>query len=479
MLPVFHWLRCSHAAAPLRSWQCHAFACLILSLVMFLPRVAHAPPIVPYADSVAYLSVAADLHDTGIYADGNFRHLSAVTGKQGQGMFFGPLYPSFLAILMHFDPGLRDMGACVEHGTMQTDVNCPIDYSLVLPVQGVIVCVTYWLLWLAGFALTRRKLVGWMTFALGVPIVAYIYFGTIIMTEVLTFPLFTASVICAALAWRRQSWKPMAAAGVCWGLLSLNRPSYPYGLYVTVLIALPVVLYRWRRGNRAAASMVLALVCGYLLTAGPWMARNAVTFGAVGLSRGYDGYILAQRLAYNDMTAKEWGASFVYVIPHLGRLDWVQNLVDPIHAVRFDYDNPDGFYYKGNHVIEPESLKAAGSHAAQTSYLIHHYLLARPVKHVLVTFAMAWGGMWFAQNWMLFMLPLYVAAMVRAARRRDWTLFVFSWPGWIMLGFNAFTSVNITRYNFVLLPCIAVGAAMTIAAMLDWAWARRKGAVAV
>jgi hypothetical protein len=302
-------------------------------------------------------------------------------------------------------------------------------------------------------------------------------FSTIVMTEVLTFPLFTLSATFAALAVRNKSWRQMAAAGVFWGLLSLNRPSYPYGLYVTVALAVPFVLYRWRRsGNRTGAALLLALVCGYLLAAGPWIARNAATFGVADISRGYAGFTLAQRVAYNDMTAREWGASFLYGMPHMKRAKWAQRLVDPEYYARFSYDSPDGFYYYGVHTLQTDSLRIAGSPEAQTSYLLHHYILAHPVKHILTTLSIAWRGMWVAGNWTLITLPFLIAALILGARRHDWTLLVFAWPGWLMLGFNAFTSVNIPRYNLVLIPCLAVATAWMLIRMAERRPAQQKGA---
>lgn len=39
---------------------------------------------------------------------------------------------------------------------------------------------------------------------------------------------------------------------------------------------------------------------------------------------------------------------------------------------------------------------------------------------------------------------------------------VFALPPWFMAGFHAFVSVNIVRYNLILIPCFAIAMAWTM-----------------
>ncbi len=464
-IPAFDtdkWPPCCHRAIH------HVFAAFILAAVLILPAVARMHPPVPYGDSVAYLSIAADLHDTGVFGDGNFRHMAAVTGPGGQGMFFAPLYPAFLSLLMRADPGLHAMADCLARGSIQTDAACPLLYRAVLLAQGLIAALSSMLVFLAALVVTDRKRVAWLAFALVLATGVYARYAGVIMTETLTFPLFTLACLLGVLGFKKRSGAWMLASGLAWGLLCLNRPSFPYLVYFTLAAGAAFLSWRMLRRRSAwpFARLLLLLACGYALSAGPWMLRNGLTLGSYGISKGYAAFILAQRVAYNDMTPREWCASLVYSLPDFGD-NLARSLFRPDDYKRFAYDSRDGFYATGNDTLLRQTLQQAGSADRQAGFLIRHYILAHPLKHILVTLSLAWSGMWVAKYWGLVTIPMFAGVAIQAWRRRWWAFLLFAWPAWFMLGFNAFTSVNIVRYNLILLPCLAIAAAWTLSRLYD------------
>ena len=73
---------------------------------------------------------------------------------------------------------------------------------------------------------------------------------------------------------------------------------------------------QWRFGIGAAAAFAVA---GGLVIA-PWMARNYVLFGDVALVQGTEAELLAERIAYNSLSAGELLAGLFCWLPGIGDL---------------------------------------------------------------------------------------------------------------------------------------------------------------
>ena len=261
------------------------------------------------------------------------------------------------------------------------------------------------------------------------------------------------------------------AAGIVWGLASLTRPSYPYLIYTLAIIAVAwACRVAWRRhGDLRFTTLALTLVASYAVTVAPWEARNLNKFDHYIISDGYAPYILYQRVMFNEMTPAEWGASFVFALPNINKPLLRALHIPPRDYVRHGYAVPDGFYQQGQTRLPRyrQFLADAGGLQGQMRYLLGHYILAHPFKHIWVTVALAWRGMWVGKVWGLIMMPAFAAVLVRAIRTGWWDFVLFTFPPWFMLGFNAFTSVNVSRYNLTLLPCLAIAGACAVHWLYD------------
>jgi len=256
----------------------------------------------------------------------------------------------------------------------------------------------------------------------------------------------------------------MFAAGIALGLAALAWPSFPYLVYMIATIGIIWAIVQ--RHDLRGPSLILLLVVGYAITVAPWMIRNGIKLNSYAISEGYAPFILAQRVAYNDMTPKELGISFLYGLPDFG--DTISKKVFARDDYkRLDYAEPKGFYLWGNTVLRDRMTKEAGGKDKLLGYLIRHEILAHPVKHVLVTLSLAWRGMWVSMYWGLIAIPIFMVLAWTALRARHWTFLIYSFPAWFMLGFNAFTSVNVVRYNLTLVPCLAIAVACGIVLMVE------------
>ena len=106
-------------------------------------------------------------------------------------------------------------------------------------------------------------------------------------------------------------------------------------------------------------------------------------------------------------------------------------------------------------------------------YLLHEEILGNLGKHSLVSVALAYRGVWIVKYWTLLAVPvLFYLLYGGTFRGRHRDLLVFSLPALFMLGLHAFVSVNVHRYNIILMPSLALATGWF--ALKVWVWYRRK-----
>jgi hypothetical protein len=168
------------------------------------------------------------------------------------------------------------------------------------------------------------------------------------------------------------------------------------------------------------------------------------------LSSGYGGFILAQRLAFNAMTWKEWVASLLYCLPDRG---WgVPGWLFGTESVMRMGWGPSGFYSLGNGSYMVETMAAAGGRAPHLSYLMQHELKPNLFWHLMVTLPLAERGLWVGKNLGVlgFVLIIPVGRALAQSGRLLPYLFVVA-PLMSMVLFHGFVTIGVPRYNVPLL----------------------------
>ena len=167
-----------------------------------------------------------------------------------------------------------------------------------------------------------------------------------VMTESLTFSLYSLVMLAMALGWNSSKRRYFALAGLMLGLLCLARPSFQ-----VLALALPVLILIGARfvadpKRRSAWINVAAFALGFVLVVGPWIARNYVSVGKLALTEEYGSAALIERFAYDDMTAREFLLAFPYCLPEIGEpvVDWA---FGPKAMERFVYYSPKSFFHVG------------------------------------------------------------------------------------------------------------------------------------
>jgi hypothetical protein len=203
------------------------------------------------------------------------------------------------------------------------------------------------------------------------------------------------------------------------------------------------------------------------------MFRNYVSVGKFGLTKEYASAVLVERFAYDDMTAKEFGLAFPYCTPGIGDL-----LFDKTHGAdvmhRFMFHTPGSFFHNGRERRDV-LIERNGQIDPLIGQLVRDEMSKNWWRYLLVNIPLAWCGMWPGGIVTLLLLPLFVAALVQAARTREPALMFYAAPAVLMLALHAAVANHYTRYNLILIGPYSVGAAWIICSALPYVrWRARS-----
>jgi hypothetical protein len=294
-----------------------------------------------------------------------------------------------------------------------------------------------------------------------------------IMTEAMTFAMYSIFGLSLVLAWTRGKNGYLALSGLLLGALCLTRPSYV--VLLPIVIALDLIALRCRSGLslRTAAVRASAFAAAFALVVGGWVVRNAISVGKVGLSEEYGAAVLIERFAYNDMTPWEYFVAFPYCTPGIGDLafDLVYG-TDSMH--RFVFHTQGSFFHIGRERRD-NLVRGYGRLDPLIGGIVRDEMGTNWWRHLLVSIPLAWCGMWVGWLWALLTIPLFVYACVRAVHEGRPLLLFYAAPAVIMLGFHGLVANHYTRYNLILIGPFCAGAASIISA---WVMRRRSRVLA-
>lgn len=419
-------------------------------------------PQLPAADALGYMRLADNLTHRGVLA------IDAESNTPTP--FYPPLYPLLLSGIAKLDATFASALVCVgskDYSVEATD--CPAQYGTAIYLQFALGALTLTIIWLAGALIfksaaiaTLAALFAWGTGRFG-------FYGGVFLTENLFLPLFVGASLCLVLAVREHSLKAYAAVGILIALTALTRPSGQYALFAIGLgLVIVGFIQLWR--HRGAKLLIGAVVvfCAYVVTISPWLWRNQAEFGQAFLTEGYASFILVERVSYNEMTWREFGISFIYWLPWPGET-LAKKYFDVRDYRRLSFDAEDSFYIRGIGEKKAELRRRFAHESDRMNYLLHEEVFGNLTKHSLVSVALAYRGIWIVKYWTLLAVPVLLYLLCRGlVRRRDPDLLVFALPAIFMLGLHAFVSVNVHRYNIILMPCLALASGWFVLKVWEW-----------
>jgi 4-amino-4-deoxy-L-arabinose transferase-like glycosyltransferase len=446
-----------------------SFAVLVTAIVSQLPKTLSD------FDQSFYLTIAYDLNRHGVFSNGVFDNVNSTRDKPSPGMFFVPGYPLVVLAAMKLDARFAKAAECsVTAVNQQTEASdCEPYATPVRVIHAALLALGVVAIAFAASLIFPSTRVFWITGVLttaGLATEAFIF--SYVMTESLTFSLYSVTMLFATLAWKRGKLTWWALTGLLLGLLCLTRPSFVV-LIPGVLLLIAAGSYLLEAKTRPSAWKSAAVfVTVVVLTIGPWILRNHVSVGKWGLTEEYGSAVLIERFAYNDMTPMEFVTAFPYCTPGLGDLLFDQRYGrDSMH--RFVYHTRNSFFHVGRGRRDM-LVKEHGRLDPLIGDIVREEMRTDWWRHLIVSIPLAWCGLWAGWIVGLVIVPLFAWAGVRAVRKREPVLLLYAAPAIMMLGLHGAVANHYTRYNLILIGPLAAGAAWIISAWLEHTRARSQ-----
>lgn len=412
----------------------------------------------PRFDAVRYLNYAVNVYEHGVF--GLSQPDAAAEPAPGRGNT--PLYPAFLAGVFHLDATPVEALRCFIEKAAGP---CAQRFGAVRVAQLALAVASLTCIWLAGWLITGGFVGAWAAALIAVISGQFSYYANTLLTENLSI-LLSAVMTLAICKTVHGPLRWYFVLGLSVGLLVLARPEFIYLAYAFIAFAIVRALAvrsasAWREGILLAIAIAIAVT--------PWQLRNQIAFGDAALTEAYAGPTLAQRVAYNRMGATELAAAFVYWFPDFG--DTVAKRVFPPDAYAKLSFGPASYANDGV-ALHRELVAEIGMREDVLQTLIVEEVVGHPLKHALVTLALAWRGVFVAKLWGVAGLAAFLFVLVR--RERPWRLLALaSAPAWFMLAFYAAVSVSIPRYSVCFIPVFSLSLGVVTARALESLRARR------
>jgi len=174
------------------------------------------------------------------------------------------------------------------------------------------------------------------------------------------------------------------------------------------------------------------------------MARNYMLFGDMALTQGSETKLLAERVAYSGLSARELLVGLFFWLPGVG--DWSSLFLPAETTRKFDV------YYKGSLLLEGGRIldaTPAGPGESQFRRLLDVYAFGAPVEYAVTTALLivrglrATGGFLVLWGWLA--LPVLVRRL--AAQRELGPFLLIAGPLWWLTVVQSLLTANLPWMN--------------------------------
>jgi hypothetical protein len=409
-------------------------------------------------DQAFYLSIAYDLNHHGVFSNGVFDDVDSTRERPSPGLFFAPLYPALIVAVTRLDPRFHRAADCVIEAIhkKRDGGECEVYARSMLLVHALLLALGVLAIARAAETIFDNRALFWIAGVLAtIALLPDAELFSFVMTESLTFFLYSTAALAMVLALKRPGVANTVAAGLLFGLLCLTRASFL--AIVPVVAVLIAINGRWivRANFHAIAQQCLLFTIAFAAVVGPWIVRNGVSAGKWAMSEEYGSAAIVERFAYNDMTWREYLLAYPYCLPEVGE-PLVNRTFGPRAMERFVYYAPRSFFHVGRG--HREQLKAEhGRLDPVIGGLVRDEMRARGWWYLAVAVPLGWCGMWVGGYLGLLLVPVFAGAAVMAVRRKRLLLLLYSAPPFVMLALHALLANHYTRYNLILLGPFCAG----------------------
>src|SRR5262245_48615667 len=200
-----------------------AFAVLVTAITM------HRPKALNDFEQSFYVMIAYDLDRHGVFSNGVFDNVDSTRAVPPPGMFFAPGYPLLVLAVMKLDSRFAKAVECsVDAVNHQKDTRlCDAYATPVRVIHAGLLALGVVAIALCGSLIFASTRVFWIAGVLATAsLAAEAFIFSYVMTESLTFSLYSVMMLLAVLAWKSGKAKWWGFTGLCLGLLCLTRPSF-------------------------------------------------------------------------------------------------------------------------------------------------------------------------------------------------------------------------------------------------------------
>jgi hypothetical protein len=444
---------------------------IVFALTVFLVLAAailtRPPKPLDEFDQPFYLTVAYDLIHHGVFSNGFINLGNAAGVTPSPGMFFGPLYPSLIAGVTEIDARFAKTVDCGAETYLakRSATECDVYVRPMLLIHALLLTLGVLAVARAAEVLFAERGIFWLTGVVATgALLADANQFSFLMTESMTFSLYALAMLAMVLGWTTSKSRYFVMAGLGLGVLCLARFSFlAAALVMPALIAINSrFVVRPHRGWAMVG--VLGFVLAFLAVIVPWATRNAISLGKFALTEEYGSVTLVERVAYDQMTLREFVLAFPYCLPQIGPAI-VRHAFGADAMARFHYDLPNSFYAIG--VAHRDALTEQFTRIDPIiGELVRHEMKGNWWRYILVSIPLAWCGMWVG-GWLgLAIVPLFATACVVAYHRSKALLLLYATPALVMLGLHAALASFYTRYNLALIGPFSAAAAWLIASII-------------
>jgi hypothetical protein len=428
-------------------------------------------------DQSFYLTIAYDLDRHGVFSNGKFDDTDSTAAAPPPGMFFTPLFPWLVVAAMKVDARFAQAVVCsVEADHHKRDLStCDIYARPIHVIHAILLAIGVLAVAATAEAIFAGRTIFFLTGALAtVSLAAKSELLSYIMTESATLFLYSVMALAFVHGLKSSRWTLFALAGLALATLCLLRASYL--VLVPVLSGLIVVNDWWVSPRRARSTgrSVIALCLGFLFVLAPWVVRNVVSIGKVSFTEEYGSLTLVERLAFNDMTLREFASAFPYCIPQIGP-PVARRLLGDDAIARFEWDRPGSFFETGRArrfslVDEHKRVDPIIGEVFRTEMERNWW------RYLASTVPLAWCGMLAAGLPSVLLVPLFWWACIEAVRRAKPLFLLYAIPPLVMVALHASLANHYPRYNLGLIGPLATGSAWVLVMTARSLAARRRSA---
>ena len=329
-------------------------------------------------------------------------------------------------------------------------------------------------LWWIARRLTGNVLVAW----LAVTTALVCKDLTVDARRILTEPLFLASIGPMLVFWLATWLEPQRLMTAFFLGFFLAATILVKPVFIALVPAL-FLLYgaAWLAGQNGVTAQDATRSCAIAFAVcvaalGPFYMASFACCGRLSLSDpALLEAALSHRVAYNDMSLREWLAGWVYYLPDFGD-DLAPALFPDLVPFRLGWDD-NSYYIHGRDVLHPLMSAGAAPHPA-TGALIREFVIADPLWHSMTSALLFWRGLFVGKLWALVALPFLIACLFWPSDDKRAAFIALCVPVFFIAALQSGVSVSIPRYNLGLIVPMSLAFAWTIVVCIHLARSRLR-----